>query len=76
MERAYSGFSEARTTKEEGTKKKRTKTKEESGEVSGNHRIRRSTLGDPCRDASLLTGDKGPNTHWAHGKNIEITVNM
>ena len=24
----------------------------------------------------LLTGDKGPNTHWVHGKNIEITVNM
>ena len=22
------------------------------------------------------TGDKGPNTHWAHGKNIEIAVNM
>jgi len=23
-----------------------------------------------------LTGDKGPNTHWVHGENIEITVNM
>ena len=22
------------------------------------------------------TGDKGPNTHWVHGKNIEITVNI
>ena len=22
------------------------------------------------------TGDKGPNTHWVHGENIEITVNM
>ena len=22
------------------------------------------------------TGDKGPNTHWAHGENIESTVNM
>ena len=22
------------------------------------------------------TGDKGPNTHWIHGENIEITVNM
>ena len=22
------------------------------------------------------TGDKGPNIHWAHGKNIEITVNI
>ena len=22
------------------------------------------------------TGDKGPSTHWAHGENIEITVNM
>ena len=22
------------------------------------------------------TGDKGPNTHWAHGENIEITVNI
>ena len=22
------------------------------------------------------TGDKGPNTHWAHGENIEIAVNM
>ena len=32
------------------------------------------------RGASVLlkthTGDKGPNTHWAHGENIEITVNM
>jgi len=23
-----------------------------------------------------VTGDKGPNTHWVHGENIEITVNM
>ena len=23
-----------------------------------------------------FTGDKGPNTHWVHGENIEITVNM
>ena len=23
-----------------------------------------------------LTGDKGPNTHWVHGENIEIAVNM
>ena len=22
------------------------------------------------------TGDKGPNTHWVHGENIEITVNI
>jgi len=22
------------------------------------------------------TGDKGPNTHWVHGENIESTVNM
>ena len=22
------------------------------------------------------TGDKGPNTHWVHSENIEITVNM
>jgi len=22
------------------------------------------------------TGDKGPNTHWVHGENIEIAVNM
>ena len=22
------------------------------------------------------TGDKGPNTHWVHGKNIEIAVNI
>ena len=25
---------------------------------------------------ALDTGDKGPNTHWIHGENIEITVNM
>ena len=25
---------------------------------------------------SVATGDKGPNTHWIHGENIEITVNM
>ena len=24
----------------------------------------------------IHTGDKGPNTHWVHGENIEITVNM
>ena len=52
QERACSGFSEARTTKEEMGKKTKT-TKEESREVSGNHRIRRSTLGDPYHDASL-----------------------
>ena len=23
-----------------------------------------------------LTGDKGPNTHWVHGENIEIAVNI
>ena len=23
-----------------------------------------------------VTGDKGPNTHWVHGENIEIAVNM
>jgi len=23
-----------------------------------------------------ITGDKGPNTHWAHGEHIAITVNM
>ena len=23
-----------------------------------------------------FTGDKGPNTHWVHGENIEIAVNM
>ena len=28
------------------------------------------------RDESGYTGDKGPNTHWVHGENIEITVNM
>ena len=22
------------------------------------------------------TGDKAPNTHWVHGENIEIPVNM
>jgi len=22
------------------------------------------------------TGDRGPNTHWVHGENIESTVNM
>ena len=22
------------------------------------------------------TGDKGPNTHWVHGENIEIAVNI
>jgi len=24
----------------------------------------------------LVTGDKGPNTHWVHGENIEGIVNM
>ena len=28
------------------------------------------------RRGLLHTGDKGPSTHWAHGENIEITVNM
>ena len=28
------------------------------------------------RSQCAHTGDKGPNTHWAHGENIEITVNM
>ena len=27
-------------------------------------------------DLGLHTGDKGPNTHWIHGENIEITVNI
>ena len=26
--------------------------------------------------ALLVTGDKGPNTHWVHGENIESIVNM
>ena len=34
---------------------------------------------EPQRDArekQVITGDKGPNTHWVHGENIEIAVNM
>ena len=34
---------------------------------------------DPTRVGEPLqgdTGDKGPNTHWVHGENIEITVNI
>ena len=27
-------------------------------------------------DIAPHTGDKGPNTHQVHGKNIEITVNI
>ena len=27
-------------------------------------------------DYLVITGDKGTNTHWVHGENIEITVNM
>jgi len=32
-----------------------------------------------CNDVQVeevVTGDKGPNTHWVHGENIEIAVNM
>ena len=29
-----------------------------------------------CNAPATFTGDKGPNTHWVHGENIEITVNM
>ena len=29
-----------------------------------------------CNYHIPVTGDKGPNTHWVHGENIEITVNM
>ena len=40
-----------------------------------------SYLLDPFRiqfvtEIQSYTGDKGPNTHWVHGKNIEGTVNM
>ena len=28
------------------------------------------------REKATITGDKGPNTHWVHGENIEIAVNM
>ena len=27
-------------------------------------------------DPDAHTGDKGPNTHWVHGENIEIAVNI
>ena len=33
-------------------------------------------LRPPVHSALGVTGDKGPNTHWVHGENIEITVNM
>ena len=29
-----------------------------------------------ARRCGIHTGDKGPNTHWVHGENIEITVNI
>ena len=32
-------------------------------------------LGDRYAE-QVDTGDKGPNTHWVHGENIEITVNI
>ena len=31
---------------------------------------------DQRLESVASTGDKGPNTHWVHGENIEITVNM
>ena len=30
----------------------------------------------PVLSPMVDTGDKGPNTYWVHGENIEITVNM
>jgi len=31
---------------------------------------------DESSDDDGDTGDRGPNTHWVHGENIESTVNM
>ena len=48
-------------------------------DVVGRIRFIQEACQEVAANSGLLvahTGDKGPNTHWVHGENIEIAVNM
>jgi len=51
-------------------------TNPETGENDDDSSSDDSDIGSEEFDESEYTGDKGPNTHWVHGENIEIAVNM
>ena len=44
--------------------------------LSQSHQLALGLIRTGALPIANLTGDKGPNTHWVHGENIEIPVNM